>query len=312
MSDKKKNKKTSAEDSKKCDKQPKKQSLGKRILKISLWVFGGIFAILLLAVIFRDSLVKFGVTRIGSWLTGVEITMDSFDTSLSEGTLHLKGLQVANPQGFERPLMVDLDEVFVDLDPSTLLSKEIVIEEIRVSGLDVAAEFDKKSRFNVTTLTDNLQEHFPAEENPAKEAPAEEPAEDPTSKPAILIRNIDVRLSLSMIHDLSGVSFPLPVAYSTTDLRIAPEDDSEPLIEKLARAAKKLEEYCQACFNAGQLLLSAGDEAIEGLNAGLNAGIESGKVVIDQSKDLLNKGKGILDKSKGIFDTAGDLFKSKK
>ena len=305
MNDKKKNKKSSAEESKKCDKQPKKQTPVKRILKISLWVLGGIFALLLLVVIFRDSLIKFGVTRIGSWLTGVEITMDSFDTSLSEGTLHLKGLQVANPQGFEQPLMVDLDELFVDIDPSTIFSKEIVIEEIRVSGLDVAAEFDKKSRFNVTTLTDNLQEHFPPEEKPAKEPPAEEPSDEPGTKPAILIRDIDVRLSLSMIHDLSGVSFPLPIAYSTTDLRIAPKEDSVPLIERIAMGAKKLEEYCQACFNAGQLLLSAGDEALEGLNAGLNAGIESGKVVIDQSKDLLNKGKGILD-------SAGSLFKINK
>lgn len=311
MADKKKNKKSSSENSSK-NKPSKKTTVGKRILKVALWTFGAIFALLLLTVIFRDSLIKFGITRIGSWLTGVQITLDSFDTSLTKGTLHLKGLQVSNPPGFKQPLMVDLDELFVDVDLASLTSQEIVIEEIRVSGLDAAAEFDTGSRFNVTTLTNNLQKHFPPEETPANasaEAPAASPADDASeekqSKPAILIREIDVKLSLAMIHDLSGVSFPLPVAYSTTDLRIEPDEESVPLIERLAMAAHKLESYCQACFNAGQLLLSAGDEALEGLNAGLNSGLESGKVVIDQSKDLLNKGKGVLD-------TAGSWFKIKK
>ena len=305
MSEKKKNKKASVENSKKSGKTSQKITRGKRILKISLWTLGSIFALLLLVVIFRDSLIKFGVTRIGSWLTGVEITMDSFDTSLTEGTLHLKGLQVSNPKGFEQPLMVDLDELFVNVDMASLTTKEIVIEEIRVNGLDVAAEFDKSSRFNVTTLTDNLQSHFPQEEETVKEEPAPADTEQENTKPAILIRDINVKLSLAMIHDLSGVSFPLPVSYSTTDLRIAPSDNSDPLIERIAMGARKLEEYCQACFNAGQLLLSAGDEAVEGLNAGLNAGIQSGKEVIDQSKKL-------LDKSKGLFDSAGELFKIKK
>ena len=204
--------------------------------------------------------------------------------------------------------MVDLDELFVDVDLASLTSQEIVIEEIRVSGLDAAAEFDTGSRFNVTTLTDNLQKHFPPEETPAQtsaDAPADDASERKQSKPAILIREIDVKLSLAMIHDLSGVNFPLPVAYSTTNLRIAPDEESVPLIERLAMAAHKLESYCQACFHAGQLLLSAGDEALEGLNAGLNSGLESGKVVIDQSKDLLNKGKGVLD-------SAGSWLKIKK
>ena len=304
MNDKKKNKKSSGSETANSNAEPTKLSRKKRILKITAWTAGSIFALLLLVVIFRDSLIKFSITRIGSWLTGVEITLDSFDTSLTEGTLHIKGLRVGNPPDFAKPQMVDLEELFVDIDMATLTSQEIVIETIQVTGLDVAAEFNKQSKFNVTMLADNLKRRFPPKEAENTEASAQETTAN-ADKPALLLRNIDVEISLVMAHDLSGVSFPLPVRYSTTDLRIEPQTDSVSLIERLDYAANKLEEYCQACFNAGKLLISAGDEALETLKVGLDAGINSGKVVLDQSKDLLNKGKD-------IFDSAGNLFKNKK
>ena len=85
MSDKEKKSKSAAKEN--ADNTGKKKSgssVAKRILKITAWVFGVIFAILLLVLIFRDSLIKFGVTKVGSWIAGVEIRIDLFDTSFSK------------------------------------------------------------------------------------------------------------------------------------------------------------------------------------------------------------------------------------
>ena len=312
MSDKEKKKKNNSSESagNQKNKTPK-TALVKRILKISAWVFGVIFALLILAVIFRDSLIKFGVTRIGSWIAGVEISLDYLDTSLSEGSVHLKGLRVANPSGFERPYMVELEEFYLDIDPGSLTSQEIVIEDIRCLGLTTTAEFDSQSRFNITTLTSDLQRRFPPKEG--KEAAAEEgnpDDSDTAQKPTILIRNIEAKVKLTMVHDLSGANFSLPVPYSTTNLQIDPNEQSSSLLEKLNAAAMELESYCQACFNAGALVG-------QGVKMGIDAGLKSGNEVLNQSKDALNKGKDVLDKGgkeifnqgKNLFESAGSLFK---
>lgn len=305
MSDKEKKKKNkSSETAGKQKKETPKAALIKRILKISAWVFGGIFALLLLAVIFRDSLIKFGVTRIGSWIAGVEISLDHLDTSLSEGSVHLKGLRVANPSGFERPYMVELEEFYLDIDPGSLTSQEIVIEDIRCLGLTTTAEFDSQSRFNITALTSDMQRRFPPKEE--KEAAAEEgnpDDSDAAQKPTILIRNIEAKVKLTMVHDLSGANFSLPVPYSTTNLQIDPNEQSSSLLEKLNAAAMELESYCQACFNAGALVG-------KGVKMGIDAGLKSGKEVLNQSKDALDKGgKEILNQGKNLFESAGSLFK---
>ncbi len=338
MSDKEKKKKQKATEPEAVDNKggkKSKSSLVKRILKISAWSFGIIFAILFLVLIFRDSLIKFGVTRIGSWIAGVEISMDSFNTSLTAGTVHLKGLRVANPAGFERQNMVDLEEFFLDIDTASLLTKEIVIEEIRVAGLESNAEFNRDGKFNITTLTADLKRRFPPKETNEAADTEQTPdttdqsadQEDKELKPVLLIRNINAEIKLSMIHDLSGASFVLPVSYSTTDLRIDPNEQSMPLVDILDAAAQALENFCQACFNAGSLLITAGAEAGEtlklGLDSGINAGQEalkqsgevlrqSGATIIQGGKSLKQGGDEVLKQGKDLFESAGKLFKRKK
>lgn len=342
MSDKEKKKKQKATEPEAVDNKGRKKSkssLAKRILKISAWTFGIIFAILFLVLIFRDSLIKFGVTRIGSWIAGVEISMDSFDTSLTAGTVHLKGLRVANPAGFERQNMVDLEEFFLDIDTASLFTKEIVIEEIRVAGLESNAEFNRDGKFNITTLTADLKRRFPPKEDAEakneekeEEKPADAPApsagkEEKELKPVLLIRNINAKIKLSMIHDLSGASFVLPVSYSTTDLRIDPNEQSMPLVDILDAAAQALENFCQACFNAGSLLITAGAEAGETLKLGIDSGISAGQEAIKQGGKVLQQsgaaiiqggeslkkgGDEVLKQGKDLFESAGKLFKRTK
>ena len=113
-----------------------------------------------------------------------------------------------------------------------------------------------------------------------------------------------------MIHDLSGATLPLPVSYSTTDLRIDPNEQSLPLVELLDSAAKTLENFCNACFNAGALLISAVAEAGETLKLGFDSSIKSGKEVFKQSGDAIKQGSDqVIKHGKNLFESAGKLFK---
>ena len=53
-----------------------KGPMWKRILKIFLWVLAGLLGLLILIFIFRDSLIRFAVTTVGSKVLGVEITLE--------------------------------------------------------------------------------------------------------------------------------------------------------------------------------------------------------------------------------------------
>ena len=279
----------------------KKTTLAKKILKITGFTFAGIFAVLLLLVIFRDPIIKFGVTSIGSWVTGVEITLDEVDTSLTKGSATIKGLRVANPQGYERPHMLELEEFHADIDLSSLSTKEIVIEDIRINNLNFTAEFNKNGSFNVTELTGNLKKRFPP-----KEEDEEEPEEEKKSDTALLFKNIDVKVKLTLVHDFSHATLSMPVSYSKQNLRIAPEEESPTFVERLDEVAKHFESFCQACFNAGKFVITAGAEAGEMLKEAFSSGVDEGKKVIDGGKKVLDNS---LDRGKNLLDSATRIFK---
>ena len=288
---------------KKSDKKQKSDSIGKKILKISAWTASSLLAVLLLLVIFRDPVIKFGVTSVGSWITGVDITLDSIDTTL-DGAVNLRGLRISNPDGFARPNMLDLEEFNLKIDVSTLTSPEIVIENLEVKNLLFTAEFDRKSSFNVTMLVKNLDKRFapPADEAAAKDVskdklPDEQDEAEGSagSKQAVLIRNLDVAVKLNLVHDLSGAELTAPIYYSATDMKVVDSGDDETWIRKLDDAAAEFESWSKACFNAGEFIITAGMEAFSGVSEVL--------------KNSFNSGKKVLNKGKSLFDSATSIFK---
>ena len=235
----------------------------------------------------------------------MDISLEDLDTSLFKGSASIKGLRVGNPAGFDEPDMLVLENFNADIDISSLFTKEIVIEDLTVKGLVVTAEFSKQSKFNVTTLTGNLKKRFPPDPDEVEDAEEEAPVEavDDNEKtdsedPTILLKNIDIAVRLSLVHDLSHATLSMPVSYSRTDLRLEPNDDM-PLVEQLDIIARKFEDFCQTCFNAGALVISAGAEAGESLKSGVNSGIDTGKKVID----------GGIDTGKSIWNSATKIFK---
>jgi len=297
----------------------KKASLAKKILKITGFTFAGILAAVILLVLFHDPVIKFGVTSIGSWITGVEITLEDIDTSLTKGTATVKGLRIANPQGFECPYMLELGEFHADIDLGSLTTKEIVIEDIRVKDLYFTAEFDDNSSFNVTELTGNLKKRFPPDEDDVEKkddddiTPNETDPDEKSDDPALLFQNIDVNLKLTLVHDFSNATLSMPVSYAKQNLRIGADDDDVPIVERLDAMAKYFESFCQACFNAGAFVVSAGEEAGEILKSGFSAGVDGGKKVFEGGKKVLDGGKKVIDSGidggKSLLDSATKLFK---
>lgn len=103
-----------------------------------------------------NSLVENAIEDLGSKALGTTVRVASVDISLTEGRGTIKGLEIANPKGYDGPYLMQLDEITVDLDLDELSAETIVLERVLIDGARIAAIVKGKDDSNVQTLMDNL------------------------------------------------------------------------------------------------------------------------------------------------------------
>ena len=136
------------------------------LLTIIILLAGGICGLYLNL----ESIVKASVAKYGSQLTGTEVALDGFRLSLRKGEAELKGLRIANPEGYQTPQILSLGSVYVRLDMRSLLKPIIVVEEIRIANPEIAYELKSVAHNNVSDLPNppltKPMPHGPAPQSP--------------------------------------------------------------------------------------------------------------------------------------------------
>ena len=236
--------------------EKKKSKLLRRILRVTAWIFAVILLLLAILVVFRDTVIKNSITGVGSWLTGVEITLEDFETSLSEGDVKITNLKIANPKGYGKSHLVELGSFYLNIDLPSLLTDNIVIEEIDVNGLQLVAEFNRNGKFNAVELVENIQKKVPApadsqtadSKDDAESNPADEDNAEPAPQKNVSIQIIDVSNSSATIYDdRVGIPVSVPLVYSNTDLQLA--ESGEALLAQLHDWALQLQNACSGVSN---------------------------------------------------------------
>ena len=210
-----------------AEKKPRAAALTpeeKRARRKRIWKRVGIVAgvvVLLLAVLLicRDFLIEQGVRRVGTWLVGTPVEIESFSSTFG-GTVEIKGLTVGNPEGYHAPHIFSLRRVFVSLQPLSVLTDKIIVEEVTVEGMRVDFE-SKITETNLGVIQENVNKKLGAL-GANKETPKEPDRASTEEKPQqqLVIRKLQVSdYSASISAKVLKTSLVLPlVPVSLTDV----------------------------------------------------------------------------------------------
>ena len=211
-----------------ADKAARRRRIVKKILKWTGIVFGALLLLLILALVFRDPILKAILPKYLSSMIGVKVEVADIDTSLFKGTLRVKGFKVANPEGYSNDKKAAaLEELFVKIDIGSLFTNKIIIDEIRLTGLAVNVESHKfldllmEKECNLKAIADGYQRR-----NPPKEK--KEPSDEKKSKTKVVIKLLKIeKLSLSLAVEDVSLNATLLENYSREDRDIGEEEEEE-------------------------------------------------------------------------------------
>jgi hypothetical protein len=118
-----------------------------------------------------DAIVERAIERHGSEITGTAVRVASVDISLSSGRGTVRGLTIANPEGFSSDPTFRLEEITLQIDVGSLTSSPIVVDEISIGAPAVLFEVNESGAANVDVIRRNADSGEPAageEEEPLR------------------------------------------------------------------------------------------------------------------------------------------------
>jgi hypothetical protein len=156
-------------------------------MKKVLLIIGAVILVLVVALmLFLGQIIKAGVNTAGPKLAGVPVHLDRAVVNPFTGMVRITGLVIGNPQGFNTPSAMELNDFKLKIKMSSLFSKAIVIEEILIDAPQITYEKGLRSS-NLSTLQANLA---PAKtETPAPEA---KPAKKKSAAKKVIIEDFQL------------------------------------------------------------------------------------------------------------------------
>ncbi|HEX9021500.1 MAG TPA: AsmA family protein [Nitrospirota bacterium] len=123
-----------------------------------------------------NRIVKTSIERYGSQVTKTSVHVVAVSINAKKGEGVINGITVANPGGFGEPHVLTLGSIGLRIDPGTLLSSLVVIDDVRVSSPHVVYEMDSSGTSNVDVLKKNIASADAASPKrpPSKKKPGKE------------------------------------------------------------------------------------------------------------------------------------------
>ena len=104
-----------------------------------------------------DSIVAGVIEDVGTDVLKTKVSVSGVSIDLKEAKAGIAGLTIANPDGYSRANLFEMEGIEIDLDLSSLGKNVLVIEAIRIHNPKVIFEGDATGGSNMQTLLNNIE-----------------------------------------------------------------------------------------------------------------------------------------------------------
>lgn len=103
-----------------------------------------------------DGIVAGVIERVGTDVLKTEVKVSGMVVDLREGKAAIAGLTIANPDGYSRSNLFEMEGIEVDIAINSLGKKVLVIESIQIENPQILYEGDEGGSSNLQTLLNNI------------------------------------------------------------------------------------------------------------------------------------------------------------
>lgn len=127
----------------------------KKVLRVTGITIAILLAVIIVLLLTLPYIIKGSIQTVGSAIAGVPMKVTSISFNVFKGQVGIRNFIVGNPEGYSSEHAFKLENFFVDLDMSTLLSKKLVIEQIQINGVELNYE-TAILRNNISDIQQNV------------------------------------------------------------------------------------------------------------------------------------------------------------
>lgn len=241
--------------------------------------------------LFLEPLVKTSVNKFGSQIVGTNVSLDGFKFNPFAGEVELKGLKVANPEGYKTDNLLSLGRIFVKVNVKSLMSDTIVVEDVSVNEPKISYEMPDFTTSNVMQIQQNVAKNTaaPTEEKVTTEVAEEtKPEEASAQAKKVIIRKVLVEGgALSALTPVQTEGTALELNLPAIEISgIGEASNGADIKDTVVTIFNKI------LFNATSVVTKALGSVSEMAQKAADKAVETAKgKITEEASDLLNKVK---------------------
>lgn len=132
-------------------------SRGRKILILISVLVVAVATVMVFVITNINGIVKSAIEHYGSAVAKTSVRVSSVSIKLTEGSGTVEGLTVANPRGYSSPYVLSLGSIRVRVEPRTVPSGVVVIDEVRITAPQIVYEMNDARVSNVDVLKTNIE-----------------------------------------------------------------------------------------------------------------------------------------------------------
>lgn len=286
----------------------------KKVLKIvGLVLVALVVVVIIVLATSLNSIIHTGVEKAVPAVIQVPVTLEKVDISLLSGRGEIRELVIGNPEGFKTPHAIRIGMFKIDLDPKSVLTDTIVINEILIESPEITFEFGLRGS-NLGKIQENAKQASAKKEPEGETKPEPKPESEP-KKPAKKVIITKVAITGGMIKLSSplmqGISAPIPLP--PIELHDIGKDEGgaslADTIQKIIGAI--LGGATEGVKQSGKLIGKGAEKAGDAAVAGATAVADAGQAVVGGAASAAADGaEAVTDVAAKGLDATGDAAKA--